>query len=377
VKAVAIVVVASCHAGDPAPAPRATAIRDAAISPVIERIAGSREVLVTFVAHQPVAIKSQLCDSGDCADPTTHLDGTNVWYRTYRLRGDLRIAYNFKLAGVEMADPLNPRTIDQGGPFGRSILELPDAPPQPWNARRPNVREGRVSDLNVAGRSASVYTPADYDSTREYPLLVCFDGPVYLSADDVPGPAILDNLIAAHAIAPMIAVFVGQGAQRNVELSNNPSFLAYVADELLPAVRASWHATADPARTIVCGSSAGGLASAFAAHRRPDVFGNVLSQSGAFWPGETRDNPAHEWLTREYDAAPKRDIRFVLQVGILERGATPGGGPSILDTNRRLRDVLVRKGYDVHYTEVAGGHEPLSWRGGLADGLRVLAPRPP
>lgn len=372
----AIVVAVACG-GHTAETAHLAAIRDASASPVIERIPGSSDVLVTFVAHQPVAIVSQLCDGRDCADPTSHLDGTDIWYRTYRLRGDLRIGYSFKLGGADMADPLNPRTIDQGPPFGRSILELPGAPPQPWHVRRPGVRGGEVSELTVAGRSAWVYTPADYAPSHEYPLLVCFDGPVYLSPDDVPGPVILDNVIAAHEIAPMIAVFVGQGAQRNVELSNNPSFVAYVTDQLLPAVRTRWHATADPAHTIVCGSSAGGLASAFAAHRRPDVFGNVLSQSGAFWPGETRDNPAHEWLTRQYDAAPRRDLRFVLQVGVLERGATPGGGPSILETNRRLRDVLVRKGYEVHYTEVAGGHEPLSWRGGLAEGLRVLAPRPP
>jgi enterochelin esterase family protein len=34
--------------------------------------------------------------------------------------------------------------------------------------------------------------------------------------------------------------------------------------------------------------------------------------------------------------------------------------------------VLIAKGYELHYSEVAGGHEPLSWRGGLADGLIEL-----
>jgi len=37
-----------------------------------------------------------------------------------------------------------------------------------------------------------------------------------------------------------------------------------------------------------------------------------------------------------------------------------------------LRDVLLAKGYEVHYDEFYGGHDFLSWRGSLADGLIAL-----
>src|SRR5262249_8745766 len=158
-------------------------------------------------------------------------------------------------------------------PWGHSILELPDAPPQPWLAARAGVAAGTLVDLEVGSHAASVYLPPAYDAARSYPLLVCFDGSMYTSADAIPRPTIPDNLIAARRIPAMIAVFVGQSPQpqRNIELSNDPRFAAYVADELLPAVRARWHATADPHDTAVCGASAGGLGSAYAAYRRPDV----------------------------------------------------------------------------------------------------------
>src|SRR5262249_57066511 len=137
--------------------------------------------------------------------------------------------------------------------------------------------------------------------------------------------------------------------QRNVELSNDPRFTDRIADELLPDVRRRWRATADPAQTVVMGSSTGGLASAYAAFRRPEVFGNVLSQSGAFWLGATREDSGREWLTGELDAAPRKPIRFVLQVGVVEGKPTPAHGPSIPATNRRLPDLLPAHGYRPTY----------------------------
>jgi len=38
----------------------------------------------------------------------------------------------------------------------------------------------------------------------------------------------------------------------------------------------------------------------------------------------------------------------------------------------RVRDVLQAEGYQVHFQEFAGGHDYLSWRGLLANGLIEL-----
>jgi enterochelin esterase-like enzyme len=94
-----------------------------------------------------------------------------------------------------------------------------------------------------------------------------------------------------------------------------------VIDEILMALLAGGHAflvgvpglakTLDLQRVIVAGSSAGGLASAFVAFERPDLFGNVLSQSGAFWRrAEASDRPPYEWLTAHVMSRPKHNIRF-------------------------------------------------------------------
>ena len=49
-----------------------------------------------------------------------------------------------------------------------------------------------------------------------------------------------------------------------------------------------------------------------------------------------------------------------------------GNGGSILVPNRHVRDVLRAKGYEVFYQEFVGGHDYVSWRETLADGLILL-----
>jgi enterochelin esterase-like enzyme len=361
-------------------------------APLVEAISGDPgHVLLTFLYRAPVhaasvGILSMLAVGVNSSQyEMTRLPDTDVLYRTYWMRSDMRFSYSFMLqdAGHTLQqDPLNTKSSPEGTNIGTSIVELPEAPPQDSILPRNGLAGGKLVEEHIASkilksdRRAWIYTPAGYDPQRAapYPVLICFDGWVYTQPDRVPTPTILDNLIAEKKIPPVLAVFIDQSPQpqRNIELSNNQPFLDFVADELLPQVRQRWRATTDPGKTVVCGSSAGGLASLFFAFRRPEVFGNVLAQSAALWPGATRDNPAHEWLIHQYEGSPRLPIRVVLQVGILETGTTPLNGPSILSSNRRLRDVLAAKGYQLHYHEIAGGHEPLNWRGGIGDGLIEL-----
>jgi enterochelin esterase-like enzyme len=105
------------------------------------------------------------------------------------------------------------------------------------------------------------------------------------------------------------------------------------------------------------------------------LFGNVWSQSGAFWRGaEASNSPPYEWLTSQIAASPRKEIRFMLDVGALEvRGALGGAAPSIRDANRHLAAALQAKHYDVIYTEVpSGNHAPQWWSERLPVGIAAL-----
>ena len=123
-------------------------------------------------------------------------------------------------------------------------------------------------------------------------------------------------------------------------------------------------ATGDPGLTIIGGSSLGGLASSCAAFRHPDVFGNVLSQSGSYWFTPGRDAGV-EHLTAQFAKSAKLPVQFYIEVGEMEVADQ-------LETNRRLRDTLRSRGYLVDYREFNGNHTYLQWRGSFGEGLTSL-----
>jgi len=247
---------------------------------------------------------------------------------------------------------------------------------------------GETTELTIPsktypkGRHAWVYTPAGYPAScdGECNLIVAFDGALYLGA--MPLPQILDSLIAARRTRPAVAVLVDNGGPpgRITDLANSHQFAAFVADEILPWVRDHYAVTHTPDRTIIAGSSAGGLGAAYIALKYSALFGNVLSQSGAFWRGnEASDSPPYEWLTQQFASSPRLNVKFFIDVGTRETvGALSGVAPSLLDANRRLRAVLEAKGYSVEYFEVPNGqHSPDTWRERLPIGIVGLLPMSP
>jgi enterochelin esterase-like enzyme len=340
------------------------------------------------------------------------LGGTDVWYRTYEMSDRARFSYHVVrprgtaadpqavaeiiLDGAThelFVDPLNPRTwvngwmrlLDSGEwtedwPVRGSYAEGPNALVDRYVTPRQGVARGKVSTQDLASellgnqRKITVYTPPGHErGCADCDFLLVFDRAAYLSA--VPTTVILDNLQGDGAIGPIVAVFVGNSqVPGRAELPPNPLFQRFLAEELLPWLRKRYQFTSDARRSVVAGSSFGGLAATYTAFKNPSVFGNVLAQSGSYWWWPdwmsagiriTEDSGA---LIREFSAAERLPLRFYLEVGTWE-------GDVMLEPNRRFRDVLRRKGYDVHYEERIGGHDYVRWRDSLSDGLLELIGR--
>ncbi len=374
--------------------------------PLIEPIRGDRtKHLVTFVwrpsdrATSP-SIYTPIADFTRGETALQPVGTTGVWYRSFRLSRKTRASYGFSsrpmpaLTDDEKAwgryqrsvrpDPLNPSRLsfpkDPDDPSDSamvfSLVALPGAAPQLWcDAREPSQwREEchRIrSNILRNTRSVWVYLPSDFDPRdRRYNLLLVFDGPVY--RETVPTPTIVENLVAAGRLSATVVALVGNAPHaRSKDLLQNPAFPDFLARELLPWLRRRYRLRVEPSRTVLAGSSMGGLASAFAALRYPRLFGNALVQSGSFQIPEKA--PAS--LMEQFSRAPRLPLRFYLDAGTHEKMVPRGWPASLLGSVRHMRDVLVARGYPVAYTEFEGGHDYACWRGTLADGLIHLLGR--
>ena len=310
-----------------------------------------------------------------------------VWSLTYGpVTEGVALRYRFNVDGVDFADPSARGTSEANG----TVFSLVTIPGAEFQDTR-QVPHGAVAEVqyysNVLGafRRLHVYTPPGYEKDQKtYPVLYLLHGSS--DSDDswsTIGRAndILDNLIAAKKVRPLVVVFVKQPLQtRNKDLSCSESFATFLAKDLIPWARSEYHVSADPKRSIIGGLSLGGLMASYCGLNHPDVFGNGLSQSGAFWfsPGIDVTAPpvlipegtlATDFLNAPVPASP---TRFYLEVGRFEDDF-----PSVLlSENRRFRDVLRAKGYPVTYAEYSAGHSYLHWRGSLPDGLIALLSSP-
>ena len=366
-----------------------------------------RHALVTFLWRGAAGTRNVVVDGSFASPPDakrmTHLEGTDVWYLTLRVPSGARFMYRLspndplvedgpraaQRLATQQADPLNQRRWFCGPSNTRyecaSLVELPDAPAQPWIARHEGTPAGAVtkhrikSDILKNERQLSVYTPPGYrPGGRRYALAIVFDGSAYLT--NVPTPTILDNLIAAGKIPATVAVLVDNpsGDARTKELPPNPQFAEFLAKELIPWVHTHYTVTNDPRMTVVAGSSFGGIAAVYAGLRHSEIFGNVLCQSGSFWwaPDHadfTNMDATTEtgWLAKEFIKSPKLQLKFWMDAGVFEVD-TVGTGGGILEPSRHMRDVLLAKGYDVSYHQFASGHDYINWRGTLGEGLIAL-----
>jgi enterochelin esterase family protein len=379
-------------------------------TPIIEHIEGNNaDNLVTFLWRATTETRNVRvlwpCGGGVCRRNTVDEDfqmmrlaNTDVWYRTFKIRRGARFSYQLSPnnslridddGGLEtisaQADPLNPHHFGDGPGASRfeyeSVVEMPDARPQPYTAKRAGVPAGTIekkrirSELLGNERDLSVYTPPGY--RRDGPpngLLLVFDEGAYLTL--VPTPVILDNLLSEKKIPAMVAVLIANPSweTREKELLANPTFADFLNDELVPWIRQNYNIAKDPAQTVVAGLSDGGFAAAYAGLRHPETFGNILSQSGSFWWASPKFDPYEEtnYLAREFVKSPKLPLKFHIDVGFFERALFPGDTDNDAAESRLMRDVLLAKGYEVHYQENIGGHDFLSWPGSLADGLIAL-----
>ena len=220
------------------------------------------------------------------------------------------------------------------------------------------------------------YVPAQYDGSAEAALMVFQDGVRYLGPE-IDVPAVLDNLIAAGELPPIVAVFAEPGAQgpglplyggrdnRSIEYdSGGDAYARFLLEELLPEATQGLRISDNPSRRAICGISSGGHCAFNVAWQRPDAFGLVLSHCGSFV-----DLRGGHLLAPAVRAAPHRPLRVLLQTGRRDLDIVFGNW---LLANQSLFSALQYRGYEARLEVGDGGHSLVHGGAIFPDSLRWL-----
>ena len=289
-----------------------------------------------------------------------------IWSYSLALPADAYIEYAYQYTSDKdrLPDPFNVQTTPNGLGFVNHFFYMPKSAPTSLGRHLRGVARGKVTHHKVdcsflipgSTRTVHLYQPPTSDPC---PLIVVFDGDDYLKRAHLPD--IVDNLIAQKRIQPVALAMVANGkSARFAEYACSEATLGFIGRHLLPFAQQNLRLI-DPAggNYGVLGASAGGLISLYAGLRLPDLFGRVLSQSGAF-AGIDRHKPIVFDMIK-YN--PLQPLKIWMDCGKYEY---------LLDSNRDMHDVLKARGYDVTYREYNGGHNYPAWRDDVEHGLESL-----
>lgn len=378
-------------------------------APLIEEIPGDKDnALFTLIWQQDREIENIVAigeifggevfgEEGKSTD-LARLGDTDLWYRSAIVSKKLRGLY-FMAADTDeegdwqdenaILDKFNPLIytcpVDNENPEDvcllnakENILEMPDAATKEWVQPRTDGKKGNTELFrfrfkeNEELRRVWIYTPYNYEELKDPCGLVVFtDGWEYVNL--VKAPEILDNLIANGNIDPVCSIFIESSENRLQELTCNDNFLKFICEDILTWAKKQYRISDDKDRTVIAGLSLGGQFAAYAALKRSDIFGRVLSQSGAFaWNRDnngkvTMDKDGNSNLIDMYNKSDVIDVDFYMNIGSLENFMT-----GHVKASENMVKTLKNKDYRVLSETFTGAHIYYDWQDTLADGINFL-----
>lgn len=304
-------------------------------------------------------------------------EGRGVWAHTLKLDPAAYIEYAYFTdigEGERVPDPFNKRHSSNGIGSHNHYFDMPASRHTTLFRPRRDVARGKVTQhllshsylLAGAKRDVWLYRPPSVSTPNNdpVPLVVVYDGNDYLRRQNIHH--IIDNLIAQGRIRPLALALLGNGKQaRLIEYTCSETTLAWVVGDVLELAQQELNLLdlrQHPGAYGVLGASMGGLMALYTALRLPLVFGNVLSQSGAFTLEIMKQPALINTMVEHFVGEP---LNIWMDCGMYE---------FLIAANREMYPLLKSKGHQVTYREYAGGHNIISWRDELPHAFESMFP---
>lgn len=374
------------------------------ISPVV-----APDGRVTFRLKAPDATRVEV--RGSFPNPYTPAivslakDAQGIWTGSTEPLEPQTYSYTFVVNGVATPDPGNPHSQRDGARLTSRFI-VPGARSDAYRVKE--VPHGTVAQFWYPSpslkltRRAYIYTPPGYEQgSKRYPVLYLLHGGLgdedaWTSNGFVP--QILDNLIAAGKIAPMIVIMPNVNATQSASPDYagapepmgsflNMAFPDSLVSDLIPYIDKTYRTRADRNDRAIAGLSMGGAHAVWAAFHHLDKFAWVESMSGGYMiiPGagvegsaSAKSNlPAAFRLPMSIDAdkliAQLPDLTVSANTKVSMFTMTIGEKDSLLPQQRAFQAALEKRGIKVRAIETPGySHEWAFWRLSLVEMLPRL-----
>ncbi len=357
---------------------------------------------VTFRLYAPKAVKVELTGDflpqmkvkspmGEVEQPgyvTLKEEKGGLWTYTSEKLADELYSYKFRVDGMDYLDPSNVYMCRDIASYTNIFIVTHEKGDKGDLYSVNEVPHGNVSKVWYDSptlqtkRRMTVYTPAGYEKGGRYPVLYLLHG---AGGDEdawtTLGRAaqIMDNLIAAGKVKPMIVVMTNGNANCQAapgEWSKGmykPSFMGHATSKPVASMEESFPDVVNYVdknyRTLkgkknraICGLSMGGGHSFAISKLYPDMFDYVGLFSAAIFLKGSND-PQQTALDKM-----NSDPEFGQQMAALF-SAHPqlywiaiGKTDFLYQSNADYRKYLDSKGYKYEYLETDGGHIWRNWR---------------
>jgi len=216
--------------------------------------------------------------------PLKRVTKTNLFYLEQEFEKDARFDYKLVVDNKWILDPLNDKKV--GGGFGEnSYFKMPDYKENEYSIIKNDVPNGKIhkyfidSTILNEKRMIQVYLPYNYDPNQKYRVLYFQDGNEYIKLGNAT--ITLDNLIFQKKTEPVVAVFV-EPKTRVDDYIYNDGYVNFFVKEMIVFVEKSFNVRNDKKGRVIIGDSLGGFVSSYIVYKNLDIFGGILSHSGAF-----------------------------------------------------------------------------------------------
>jgi len=331
---------------------------------------------VTFRIYAPkaaeVSVSGDWVTQGRGTAGKLEKDDQGVWSVTIGPLVPDFYNYTFTVDGVRTVDPKN-GLIKPGNNSTSSMVEVP-GDEEAFESTQP-VPHGEVriawyhSSVLDTMRSIRVYTPPEYDrGSARYPVFYLLHG----SGDDDAGWStvgragfILDNLLSAKKIKPMVVVMPNGSMPRGSGTEAQDLFARELLENVMPYVEKHYRVLTDRDHRALAGLSMGGGQTLRVAPAHPELFAYV----GVFSSGVRQEMTGDfEKRSAAFFENPEKTNKmmkvFWIGVGEKDQGANPGA--------KNTAQILKAHGVKYEFHESEGGHTWINWRHYLNDYAQLL-----